>query len=272
MSNESDNKEKNMLVGISTSRLINELQNRKLNQGDINILHGLQLSEDEKIRTLNEDALVVKEFVRTISEKNVFGKLGIGAKIDGGEPVNWELAGGFYEHGPNRRLIGYDNEKLIEGLLNRIYTNKDKLPELINRQFVVVDDFPTLEYAIMAIEFFQNSKAVDNRSPYTPAKVLMKIPKETMEKILIAIQSNPDVLEEFYQQAFPGLDSPDEEKSGFKRLKSDGFYLINRPELIQNAKFLFSPNPRNLIEYFKTVPFLKYKRGPYGTGDPLQAK
>ena len=121
----------------------------------------------------------------------------------------------------------------------------------------------------MTIWFFQDNK-VDPRG-YTEGKIQYEFSNEDTTRFTEEVSKNPDLLEEFYQKTFNGLDSTDEHP-GLRRVKTDVFYLISESDTEKIKKVINGPSysrKNELKEFFNNLKKYHYKNGPYGSGEPF---
>ena len=82
--------------------------------------------------------------------------------------------------------------------------------------------------------------------------------KDDAQKLAEEIKKNPQLLEDFYQKVFSGLDSKIDQHTGMKRLKADGFVVLNKeslemvPEISSYATNVF---PLNVVESLPKYKF-----------------
>lgn len=212
------------------------------------------------------------EFARKITKKNVFGKFPAGTLIPGlptGIPEGSQ-ARAFYDHGPDKFSLGNLEKLVIYNLLPKItvFSREFRLNNLISNQIILVNN------GALTICFYQDPKNVDRGGDH-PAYVQVELPLEDLDKLIVEIKSNPDFLEFFYQASFPELDSRDE-LPGARRIKSEGFYLLDINQtiplvmLLEKVKnSLSQAGSLQINSYFSSVPYYQYLNGPFGTGDSI---
>lgn len=277
------------LKTIPVSKLIEELGSRKLTYADIITLQSLRPEEEidnSKATIITESPKEIKssveKFAKEVIGKNVYGKLLKRVKIDGiqiGRDSDSRGANDFSYYGPDKTLHPVDTKENVWSLVNIIYRKEDQFPELVNSHIVnVAPSSPDAVNNILTIYFFQDRKAPDNRGYYTPAFVQVKLPDKATTEFLSEISINPDLLEEFYQKVFIGLDSK-EGYPGMRRAEANGFYLIADKDLEEVRKACKEYDPKTgydqkkrINTLFKNLGKHQYKNGPYGTGEAFQAR
>lgn len=267
-----------LLKDIPTARLIHELRARNLTVEEINTLQALRPAEQVDSSQIVAAAPVkevkdsAEKFVNAVVRRNVHGKLPAGSRIVGAE-IERGLAGGFYDHGPDQMRLS-PLESYVGGnhLLGVIYHNQDKLPDLVNSHVVsVTPSVIDQGNMVLTIHFFQDKQAPDSRGYYTPGHVSAELPSGVMSEFLGEISKNPDLLEDFYQKTFVGLDSQGE-SPGMRRAKADGFFLINGAKLEEAGKIRGSYDTRAAGGFFSALGKHQYRQGPYGTGVAFQPR
>ena len=212
---------------------------------------------------------LAKRFAKAVVRKNVHGKLPAGSKINGVE-IKRSYAGGFYDHGPDQMFLS-PLESKVSQLHTTIYQEQNKLPELVNSHVVsVVPSVTDRRNAVLTIHFFQDRKQVDGRGWCTPAHVSTELPGGVMAEFLGTVSRNPDLLEDFYQRTFMGLDS-EGGLPGMRRTKVDGFYLISGDRLLEAGK-VGAYDTEGVNRFFGALEKHHYQNGPYGTGDTFQPR
>jgi len=91
-----------------------------------------------------------------------------------------------------------------------------------------------------------------------------------MTEFLGEISKNPDLLEDFYQKTFVGLDSQGG-LPGMRRIKADGFFIISGTKLEEAGK-VGKYDTRAVDTFFSSLEKHQYQQGPYGTGDAFQPR
>ena len=91
-----------------------------------------------------------------------------------------------------------------------------------------------------------------------------------MTEFLGEISKNPDLLEDFYQKTFVGLDSQGG-LPGMRRIKANGFFIISGTKL-EEAGRVEKYDTRAVGTFFSSLEKHQYQQGPYGTGDAFQPK
>lgn len=218
----------------------------------------------------NKDATgaesLAEKFAKAVVRKNVNGFLPEGSKINGVK-IHGIDAGGFYDHGPDK-LYPPRGEKNVARLHNHsIYPHRVKLPDLVQSHIVSVAQSDTDRgNMVLTIHFFNDSEKLDPRSECSPAYITTELPERTMTEFLEEISRNPDLLEDFYQKAFVGLDSVGG-LPGMKRVKADGFFLISGDKLIEAGKIESHLDIDGVRNFFETLEKHHYQNGPYGTSE-----
>jgi hypothetical protein len=214
-----------------------------------------------------------EKFAKAVVRKNVHGKLPAGIKTNGLKVVSSD---GFYDHGPDNVQLPLLTKKFLYEIQNgAIYGlgNRNYFSDLINTQIVTAAPSITdSKNLVLTIHFFQDNKQEDARGKFTPAYMSAELPSGVMSEFIDAIQKSPDLLEDFYQKTFVGLDSQGG-SPGMRRAKSDGFFLITGSKL-EEASGISRYDERKIRTFFDSLKSEKYlyKHGPYGTGDAFQPK
>jgi len=212
----------------------------------------------------------VEKFAKAVVRKNAQGKLPAGSKINGVE-INRSYVGGFYDHGPDQMRLSPLENNVSQLHSTIIYSNQDKLPDLINSHVVSVTPSETDHgNSILTIYFFQDRKQIDGRGWCTPAHASTELPSGAMTEFLGEISKNPDLLEDFYQKTFVGLDSQGG-LPGMRRIKADGFFIISGTKLEEAGK-VGKYDTRAVDTFFSSLEKHQYQQGPYGTGDAFQPR
>ncbi len=212
---------------------------------------------------------MAEKFAKAVIRKYVEGKLPSGSKVNGTE-INSLYAGGFHNHGPDRIPSSPLFNNVLR-LFNTIYENPNKLPNIMNSHIVSVTPSQTdLENRVLTILFFQDAKQVDSRGYCTRGQVSMELPNGVMTEFLGEISKNPDLLEDFYQKTFVGLDSQGG-LPGMRRIKANGFFIISGTKL-EEAGRVEKYDTRAVGTFFSSLEKHQYQQGPYGTGDAFQPK
>lgn len=264
------------LKNISTDALIAELTGRALTAEEVSKLQLLRSAETtgtSQTTLVTEGRTDVKssaeKFARAVVRKNVQGKLPAGSKINGVE-INRQEAGGFYDHGPDKMRLSSPKYS-IEELSSGVYQRQDQFPDLVGAHVVSVTPSEIDRVnMVLTIYFFQDKKQIDGRGWCTPAHVSAELPSRTMTEFLSEISKNPDLLEDFYQRIFVGLDSQGD-LPGMRRVKADGFFLISEAKLGE-AVTIKGYNTQAIGAFFKSLEKHQYQKGPYGTGDAFQPR
>lgn len=243
------------------------------------IIRFKQALEQEKtaLKGLKEVEPSAEKFANAVISKNVYGKLPKGPVIDGvqiGRDTDSRGANDFYYYGPDKTLRPENN---VLSLVDTIYHRQGKFPELVNSHIVsIAPSSPDAVNSILTIHFFQDKKAPDHRGYYTPAFVQVKLPNKATSEFLSEISKNPDLLEEFYQKVFIGLDGK-EGNPGMRRAKADGFYLITDKNLEEVSKAYRAydsitgyDQEKRIKAFFQNLGKHQYKNGQYGTGEAFQ--
>lgn len=275
----SENKDVTMmdlLRDVSTETLITLLGSRGLTAQNIVALQSLRPTEttgssQAAIATGSPKEIKssAEKFAKAVVRKNAQGKLPAGSKINGVE-IKRSYVGGFYDHGPDQiRISPLDSN--VYRLHSTLYKNQDKLPDLINSHIVSVTPSETDGgNSVLTIYFFQDRKQIDGRGWCTPANVSIELPSGVMTEFLGEISKNPDLLEDFYQKTFVGLDSQGG-LPGMRRIKADGFYIISGTKLEEAGK-VGEYDTRAVGTFFSSLEKHKYQQGPHGTGDVFQPR
>jgi len=108
-----------------------------------------------------------------------------------------------------KHIFGYSkNELLLKyGLMVAIIDSKD-------------DGFSEIIYNGISL-------SKDNRQIYVPYKICQRVPSNLAHKFLERAKQNPDIVETFFQTAFPKLQSNPSEYNGLYRPKINNAYLVN---------------------------------------------
>lgn len=258
-----------------TAALVGELMGRKdLRPEHIVALQSLQAAEDNKPEIIpqtksaeEQNQKLAEKFANAVIRRNVFGKLPRGTKINGVEINKAEVAAQD-DHGPDQLHLSLleTNVSLLHSLLGQYEIT---LRELINSHIVSVTPSGTgKENMVLTIHFFQDKSQVDTRGYFSSAHVAVELPSAVMTEFLDEIQKNPDLLEDFYQQAFNELDNR-EGNPGLRRIKSDGFFLISGTEAEKVGK-IKKNDTQAINTFFKSLTKHQYQHGPYGTGEAFQ--
>lgn len=265
-----------LLKGVSTETLIALLSSRGLTAQNIAALQSLRPAETTgSSQTViatgspKEIKSSAEKFSKAVVRKNAQGKLPAGSKINGVE-INRSYVGGFYDHGPDQmRLSLLDSN--VSQLHSALYSNQDKLPDLMNSHVVSVTPSETDRgNSVLTIYFFQDRKQIDGRGWCTPAHISTELPSGVMTEFLGEISKKPDLLEDFYQKTFVGLDSQDG-LPGMRRIKADGFFIISGAKLEEAGK-VGKYDTRAMSTFFSSLEKHQYQQGPYGTGDAFQPR
>ena len=265
-----------LLKSVSTETLITLLSSRGLTAQNVATLQSLRPAETtgSSQATIStggpkEIKSSAEKFAKAVVRKNAQGKLPAGSKINGVE-INRSYVGGFYDHGPDQmRLSPLENN--VSQLHSTIYSNQDKLPDLMNSHVVSVTPSETDHgNSILTIYFFQDRKQIDGRGWCTPAHASTELPSGVMTEFLGEISKNPDLLEDFYQKTFVGLDSQGG-LPGMRRIKADGFFIISGTKLEEAGK-VGKYDTRAVDTFFSSLEKHQYQQGPYGTGDAFQPR
>lgn len=275
MSENKDAAIEDLLKNVSTEELISLLRARNLTPGNVAVLQSLRPAETTSgsqttIATggPKEIKSSAERFAKAVIRKNAHGKLPVGSKINGVE-IDRFKEGGFYDHGPDKKMQPSPLGEKVSQLNSTIYKNQRELPDLVNTHIVsVTPSEQDKGNMILTIHFFQDKKQIDGRGWCTPGHVSTELPSGIMTEFLGEISKNPDLLEDFYQKSFVGLDSQDG-SPGMRRTKSDGFYLISGSKLEEVGK-IASDNTRSVNNFFATLEKHHYQQGPHGTGDTFQ--
>jgi len=215
---------------------------------------------------------LAEEFAQAIVRKNVSAVLQMGTKINGVE----EGRGiGNYDYGPDKILgrDSFEDDYIFLWLTVEIHNLRWEMPELINTHMLAINPKKNNEKnKIVTMWFFQDNK-VDPRG-YTEGKIQYEFSNEDATRFTEEVSKNPDLLEEFYQKTFNGLDSTDEHP-GLRRVKADGFYLIplmSEFDREKIKKIINGPSysrKNEIKEFFNNLKKYHYKNGPYGSGEPF---
>lgn len=210
-----------------------------------------------------------EKYAKAVVRRNVFGKLPKGLKVDG-ESLDSDLPEGVYsDYGPDKiELDKYYKE--ASSLFSRIFENKSRFPELLTSQVVSIVPSADESNFVVTIHFLQDKKQVNTggRQEYTDASVSVELPVRLVGDFQLDILSDPDMLEEFYQQAFEGLDSQDG-SPGMRRLKVDGFYLLGQEQITKGLSIQRS-DTQGFQDFFASLQRYEYQSGPYGTGEAAE--
>ncbi|MEA2056778.1 MAG: hypothetical protein U9O78_03695 [Patescibacteria group bacterium] len=122
--------------------------------------------------------------------------------------------------------------------------------------------------AMFCMYFNQDKKIPDPRKSYTMSYLGVKLPIQEAKRLAELIKLDPDMLEFFYKNAFPGLDDDESEEkpTGLRRVKSPGFIFFNPEDLDEMPSYFDYAFFKNLKEKLNIYPF---KNGPYGVGVPF---
>lgn len=290
--------QENPLEKMPTSALITELGKRNLTSEQIGVLHSLKIAESQNNLQITisespqeENQTLVDKFAKAVIRKNVHTKLQKGSRIDGVE-VNPEEYMGFCDYGQrlypakdseiNQVALSGNWEHDPVGRVSTMITAFEKsLPaDLLRSQILSVVPLKggRGNKEVLNIHCFQDhTEALPNEKRggnYIPANLQVELPKEVMAELLNEIAKNPDLLEDFYQKVFSGLDGKDN-SPGIRRLKVDGFYLLTNPPARQFAQRMMDPKfyyPTYIRGFFEKLEKFKYKNGPYGSGRFYESK
>lgn len=228
---------------------------------------------DAKTRNLPEQAKSpVDKFVKAVVRRNVQAVLPQGTAINRtGIPAS--KTEHFYDCGPddNMQPSRLGNPSNINKLLNAIFwkcnMNHKPMSGVTNYHIISLDKSEQdPENKVLSIYFYQTNKQLKVRYEYSPAWVMAEMPEATMTEFTEEIQKNPDMLEDFYQQAFAGLDGQDDQP-GMRRLPADGFVVLGNSTLKLEGTDSIDRNDISSIKtYFGRLPKYQYQNGPYGTG------
>jgi hypothetical protein len=263
-----------LLKNVPTKTLIDSLRTRKLTVKDVATLQSFRPTESINVSQAIIETEGVKEissaekFAKAVVRKNVEGKLPFGSKVNGTEIVRKEYEGGFFDHGPNQQIVAEFGP--VRNLQSVIYVSEDRLPNLVGSH--LVDVAPSKKddgNSVLTIYFFQDEKQIDYRG-WTPAHVSAELPKKDMTELLSAISMDPDLLEDFYQKTFVGLDSQNN-LPGMLRVKADGFFIIPAAKL-EEADRIKRYDDKGIETFFNSLEKHHYQNGPYGTGDAFKPR
>lgn len=265
-----------VLRNFSTDALLAELARRSLTAEEVSKLQLLRPAETtgtSQTTLATEGRTDVKSsaerFARAVVRKNVQGKLPEGSTINGVK-INSRNVGGFYDHGPDQMRLSPDDHR-INQLYSGIYHEQDQFPDLVGAHVVsVTPSEADHENTVLTIHFFQDRKQIDSRGSCTPAYVSAELPGGAMTEFLSEMLKNPDLLEDFYQRIFVGLDSQGD-LPGMRRVKADGFFLISGTKLEEAVK-IQGYDTQAVSTFFKSLEKHQYQKGPYGTGDAFQPR
>lgn len=205
----------------------------------------------------------VERFVNAIQRSDVFGKLPNGTKI-GNIVTNRGMA---YNHHGADELENTTSYKTFHIFYSRTVTNPlSNHGEQRRSQVVTVDKaIDNTNTRVVRIWFLQDKNQIDGRGHPTEAYVAVELPNNMISEFVTTIKNNPDALEQFYRQAFPGLDS-ENNAPGMRRIQSDGFYILQEPEL-NTVDNIDTRNNRQIDAFYATLPKYTYQNGPYGVGE-----
>jgi hypothetical protein len=259
---------KEVLERASVNDLITELKNRKLTLEQFqNIVDFLSIQTKKNDRNTDPDhkeekASNIEKYAKAIIRSNVHGKLPKGAKING---VKITSPNGFYDHGPNADKLTSEQLKvsLIRTVIYRI--QRELRNQFIDWHLVSITPSTEKNNSTLTVFFFQDKKQVDSRGYYTPAHVSIEMKTDTIKEFLQDLRNNPDLLEDFYQEAFTDIDET-EENPGIRRVACNQFLLLtdyrNIPEIGPYDK-------KKLVTFLNTLEKFSYANGPYGTGEAI---
>lgn len=205
----------------------------------------------------------VEKYVQAVVRRKVYGKLPAETEING-TTINRLSVGKFYDHGPDQ--MGFSTlEDNVAGLHSQLFILQGKLPNLLINSHIVSVTPPKIESGnmVLTIRFFQDRKAPNSNNMYTTAYVQIELPGDVMNELIAKVIENPDLLEEFYQKVFVGLDSKGE-RPGMRRAQADGFYLITDLDLIKAGR---ARGQEMIGRFFQKLERYRYTNGPYGSGD-----
>lgn len=262
---------KNPLQDTPTAVLVEELKRRNdLKPEHIAALHSLEAAPVRKIQDVigkklpeEQNQTLAEKFASAVVRRSVFARLPVGSKINGVR-INGSNAVGFWNHGPDEKSSFWyiPPEQTIIG--------ESEIPDLISSHIVRVTPSQVNKgNMILRIFFFQDMQIEDNRGHYTPANVMAEMPNEAMTEFLDEISKNPDLLEDFYQKAFVGLDSKGG-SPGMRRVKANGFYIISGDKLLEADKIGSFDKHNDIVgarPFFASLEKHQYQHGPYGTGE-----
>jgi hypothetical protein len=212
------------------------------------------------------EPISASEFAKAALRRNVVGKLKKGTTICGHKTGSIG-EGIYFPHGPEiieipklaplASAVTELQEKVRQYLKG--LSDPRIIPELASSHIIsVASSLENPENTVLAIHFFQDRWTIGGAGHCTPAWVQIELSGHLMNQLLTQIQENPDLLEDFYQEVFPGLDRQGN-SPGMRRVKADGFYLIQETELEKVQDVLKDHGWGNLkaIKDFLPCPFVQ---------------
>jgi len=261
-----------LLTGTSTENLIAEISRRKLTPQHVDILKTLK---SESV-ALGASATEIKQsdmerFANKVIKKNFHGKLSRGSTINDVAIAIYEV-GGFFNHGPDQMKLN-SFESAFNSLHSRIYSDQNKMSELMQTEFVSVSPSEnTPGNQSMTIFLFQDKKQEDSRGWCTPAHASFELSTGDMNELVDTIKNEPDALEAFYKACYKDLDAENEDSPGARRLKTTGFYLVTPGQIKKITKAKESYDASVIAEVFTDLKRYDFKNGPHGSGDSFQPR
>ena len=277
MNENTDASIKDLMKDVSTEALIEELRTRALTTENVTSLQSLKpVDKTEKVVVAPEVSVPMKtkssaeRFAKAVVRKNAHGKLPAGSKINN-LAIDGSKSGGFYDHGPDKIELSALENGVVNLQLGILYQNQDRFPDLVSTHIVTVTPSKMDSgNMVLTIRFFQDPKQIGGRGLCAPAHVSTELPNGTMSEFLGEIQKTPDLLEDFYQKTFVGIDSSGE-SPGMRRVKADGFYLVAGAKLEEASK-VGSYDKDGTRRFFESLQKFQYQSGPYGSEDAFQPR
>lgn len=228
--------------------------------------------DGSSIRTERERNPLAKEFAKTVEAKAFYSySLPEGTKVNGGGVRKGDGYDVYYSSDHNKLFLFSKLESEAANILLDIRTIRGKTepPEISHIVSMGHLDkkrsreyFRNKDLSVLAIQFPQYS-SIDccgnerGFMEYSRSEAGVLFPKKTAEHFLDEIKKDPDLVEDFYQEAFKGLDSKGVNSPGLRRVKSAGFYLVTESDRVKKYPHLTLEKLRVYI----------YRNGPYGTDD-----
>lgn len=192
------------------------------------------------------------------------------AKQDGGIVVNGKRLSppdrlkeiGFRATGDVDKIGGRFHQQTKDGNLSSIYP-VDILASFYNNQYGgssdrLIEQSVTLismvnlpdESVALNYTFGVNALHLDHRAEYSLANAIFKLPKVEAYKLYLLMKANPDVYEQFFQEATVGLDQPgypgQAQQPGIKRHKEGPAYFVRLDKFDPNMFNPYGVQPREL--------------------------
>lgn len=103
---------------------------------------------------------------------------------------------------------------------------------------------------VFAYGFLVDPRPLDVRDGYHGV-VGALMDEEEAKQLIETIKKNPDFLEKFFQRVFSGLDYDAQKKTGMKRVKADGFLVLD-DDFLDKFPRKYTPIPKSIhdLEYY----------------------